>query len=873
MLRPALAPLRSALLTLHSALLAAAALVLAALGVVTQLTLDHEYRSEVQRALGEADRSTQKLAVRVSEVLDRINQNTLLVKSLHDAGKPTELAALRDAGLVTLDTTRALVVTDARGFVNESTSPDVALNLADEDDFKRHQRDAELGLTIGVPQPDHLHGGWMIPATRRLSRADRFDGVVVAMVDPASLTKGFGEGEAAGTAIGIFGLDGVYRSRLLDAQQSSGARIDPQKLLQRARAIRETLQPSVSQVDGHKRFFSAQQLDRYPLVATVAISADTVMARYAQTRQRILGWAGAMAALVILGAAVLWQQARRLGASRQEERRAKALYAATLEGSLDALWMMRAERDAQGVAVDFRITDANSRAAAVLGVPRRALVGRLATELVPSIRHDGLLKLLLTVLERQQPMDVEAQAVAAPVAGRWMHFQVVPVDDGVALITRDIDARKRAEQQLAERESFFRTLLDVLPLSVTAKSARSGRFGTYLYWNPAAERTFGVAAAQAVGHRSADFLPTELAKRLAAQDEAVMDRDGVLHDPDVVFQRAPGEAPRCLSVTKAPVRGTDGEIDHILVIAEDVTERRAIADRLRLASRVVDETGDAVVLTDRDDRIVEANAAFLAMTGQPLAGLVGRTAASAGLPPLTNTALPGVAFALGAHRRWSGESWQRRADGGGFETWLNVTAITDEQGRVTHYARLFSDISRLKAQERQLADLARRDALTGLSNRRNFEEQLEQAVARAQRSGRPLALLYLDLDGFKRVNDTLGHDVGDQLLVGVARRLEQGVRQTDLVSRLGGDEFTVLLEDSGTDADRTRQCERLLAALSEPHDLAGQPVVSTPSIGLAVHVPGESLDSLRKRADAAMYEAKRAGKARLRVAPAAPLAA
>ncbi|WP_428424830.1 diguanylate cyclase domain-containing protein [Methylibium sp.] len=852
---------RTAPVTLHSALLAAAVLVLIALGVVTQLSLNSEYRHEVQRALRDTERSAQKLAVRVGEVLDHVDQTTLLVKSLRETSNPMSLSGLRTAGLVQLDSTRALLTTDRRGFVEDSTSPDVALNLADEDDFKRLVRDPALQLTLGVPQPDHLNGGWMMPVMRRFAREGAFDGVVVAMVDPASLTKGFGDGEAPGTVVTVIGLDNVNRSRLLDGSLSFGEKVDAQKVMRRGHAMHETLQPSISQIDGVARFFTAIQLDTYPLIAIVAVAADSVMAGYQETRRRILTWAATVALLVVAGTLALWQQARGLDTSRREARQAKALYVATLDGSLDALWLLRAERNVHGQAHDFVITDANTRAGTLLGLSRDAMIGHLATELVPSIRHDGLLRLLLTVLERQQPMAVEAPAAATQAKGRWMHFQVVPVEEGVALITRDIDDRKLAERQLAERESFFRTLLDVLPLSVAAKSARADTFGRYLYWNAAAERIFDTPATQVIGRRASDFLEAGLAQQLAQRSDALLADPRVMYHADLELQRPGGMGKRYLDLTKAPVWGADGEIDHILVIADDVTEKRVIADRLRLASRVVQETGDAIVLTDRDDRIVQANAAFVTMTDQALDALIGRHAAEAGLPALRDATLPGIEFALGEHHRWAGESTQQRADRSRFETWLNVTAIADEQGVITHYARLFSDITMLKAQERQLAELARRDALTQLSNRRHFEEHLEQAAARAQRSGRPLALIYLDLDGFKRVNDTLGHEAGDQLLVAVARRLTACVRTTDLVSRLGGDEFTVILEDAGGEANRLQQCERILAVLSGPHVIAGQQVTSTPSVGMAVYVPAESPGSLRKRADAAMYEAKRAGKA------------
>jgi len=179
---------------------------------------------------------------------------------------------------------------------------------------------------------------------------------------------------------------------------------------------------------------------------------------------------------------------------------------------------------------------------------------------------------------------------------------------------------------------------------------------------------------------------------------------------------------------------------------------------------------------------------------------------------------------------------------------------------------VFSDISALKRHQADLDEMARLDSLTGLPNRRSFDERLIDALARAGRSKHLLALLFIDLDGFKKVNDTLGHAAGDQLLCGVAERLKACVRTVDAVCRLGGDEFTVIVEDAGSQADVGRLCERILELLGQPHLLAaGRPVV-TPSVGVALGMPGEAADSLLRRADDAMYAAKRAGKARYCVA-------
>lgn len=325
-------------------------------------------------------------------------------------------------------------------------------------------------------------------------------------------------------------------------------------------------------------------------------------------------------------------------------------------------------------------------------------------------------------------------------------------------------------------------------------------------------------------------------------------------------------------MTKVPVYGVDGQLDHILSIAQDVTDARRSAEQLRLASRVIDETGDAVVVSDALDRIVMVNPAFTALSGLDAAQALGRSAELVGLSPLRETHLPGIEQALRDGQRWSGESHQLAHNDRMLDTWMSVSTLRNEAQGITQHIRVFSDISVLKAQQRELAEQARHDSLTGLPNRRAFGERLAQAMARARRQPHTLAVLYVDLDGFKAVNDLLGHAAGDQLLAEVARRLLQCVRLTDGVCRLAGDEFTVILEGAGLPHEVERICKRIVAQVSLPHLIDQRTVVCSPSIGAAVFEASDTAESLCQRADAAMYAAKRAGKACFVVSPPVPTA-
>jgi diguanylate cyclase (GGDEF)-like protein/PAS domain S-box-containing protein len=281
-----------------------------------------------------------------------------------------------------------------------------------------------------------------------------------------------------------------------------------------------------------------------------------------------------------------------------------------------------------------------------------------------------------------------------------------------------------------------------------------------------------------------------------------------------------------------------------------------------LSSEVLQACGDAVVVSDGFDRVMIVNAAFLAMTGLSPSEVIGHSAELLGMPPLRDSHLDGVRAALSCGLRWSGESTQVCADGRQIDTCLTVSALRNAAGEVTQHIRTFNDITAIKQQQRVLAEQARHDSLTGLPNRRAFGERLQQAMSRARRQPQTLAVLYVDLDGFKGVNDAHGHAVGDQLLVEVGRRLDACVRLTDCVCRLSGDEFTVILEGAGHPEEVQRIGNRILERLSLPHHLAGETMVITPSLGGTLFQLGDNAESLCRRADATMYEAKRAGKAR-----------
>ncbi|MFI4869139.1 MAG: putative bifunctional diguanylate cyclase/phosphodiesterase [Steroidobacterales bacterium] len=276
---------------------------------------------------------------------------------------------------------------------------------------------------------------------------------------------------------------------------------------------------------------------------------------------------------------------------------------------------------------------------------------------------------------------------------------------------------------------------------------------------------------------------------------------------------------------------------------------------------VFNNTMDAILIADADKKIVAVNPAYTNMTGFEPADVIGKN------PGVHKSGRHDTEFYRALWRtlqetgHWQGEIWNRRKNGEVYPAWENISVVKDDHGRTTHYVSVMSDISPLKRAEERLSHLAHHDALTNLPNRLTFSSHLEQALERAKRHQQKLALLLLDLDRFKNVNDTLGHDAGDQLLQIVATRLRHCLRSEDLVARLGGDEFAIVLEEVSRAEDAGATAEKINRAVAEPAQLVGGEVVTSASIGISIYPDdADNAADLAKGADASMYRAKSRGR-------------
>jgi len=317
------------------------------------------------------------------------------------------------------------------------------------------------------------------------------------------------------------------------------------------------------------------------------------------------------------------------------------------------------------------------------------------------------------------------------------------------------------------------------------------------------------------------------------------------------------------SATIAPLVDDQGQITHYLGIKQDITAAKEAEKALRLAASVVANTHEGVMVCDAMQRIIEVNPAFTRITGYPASEALGRKPSLLSSGRRSREQYPAMWQALHQHGHWQGEFWNRHKNGSLYAAASAINALRDADGQVTHYVSVFSDVTERKHQQEQLERLAHFDPLTGLPNRALLADRLQQGLARAQRARQGLAVCFMDLDGFKAVNDMHGHDAGDDLLAEVARRLQGGIRAGDTAARLGGDEFVLLLGG----LRHPRECEdtarRVLHAVALPIEVEGHTVHVTGSMGISVFPrDGSDAEQLLRQADQAMYQAKQRGRNR-----------
>ncbi|WP_407279927.1 EAL domain-containing protein [Aromatoleum evansii] len=435
----------------------------------------------------------------------------------------------------------------------------------------------------------------------------------------------------------------------------------------------------------------------------------------------------------------------------------------------------------------------------------------------------------------------------------WLAKQMGELRRHRHLLQTLVDERTSA---LAARESKLGALISSLPDQLFVLD-EPGRIVEVHSPDPA---LLPLAPSELPGRTYGDVFPKPVA-RAVAEALAAIRKDGQRHEFEYALELPGG--PRQFSASMSQLSRSDGAPAGFIALVRDVSDRKLAEEKMREAMVVFEASSQGIMTADAAGVIASVNPAFCSITGYSADEVVGHT------PAMFKSGRHDAGFyknmwtTLETTGRWEGEVWNRRKAGDVYPQWLTISAVRDETGRLIKYVSVFSDMTRRKQREEVIWRQANFDALTGLANRNLLNDRLERALAHSRRTGKKAGLVFLDLDGFKWINDTLGHDLGDEMLVEVAARLKDCVRQQDTVARLGGDEFTLVVDDIDGVEDLQTVGDKVLRVIREPFQLAGANRYVSGSLGITVFPDdGDNVQTLLRNADIAMYQSKQLGKNR-----------
>lgn len=422
-----------------------------------------------------------------------------------------------------------------------------------------------------------------------------------------------------------------------------------------------------------------------------------------------------------------------------------------------------------------------------------------------------------------------------------------------------LETRKRTESLLDEtvkNTRFIRTLTDSFPNMIA-------------YWdknlicqfaNLAYLQGFARPASEVIGITLQELLGENLYTQSAPHISEVL--AGKAQEFEREIPKDDGSVTNIL-VNYFPERASNGEVQGFFVLITNITELRKADGKVRLLASVFNATSEGIMVTDANSNILSVNPAFCTLTSYRDEEVLGKPASTLNSERHDAIFFQNMYQQLRSSGEWVGQVWTKRKDGQHFLAKLTLSSIKNHAGVVSHYVGVFHDMTVEWERQEEIAHLALHDSLTKLPNRLLLMERLKQLLGMAQRQERMIAILFLDLDGFKEVNDRWGHDMGDHVLKTVASRLSQQIRSADTVARFGGDEFVILLDEPDSIDDIAMIATRLIDEINMPIEWQGKPTRVGASIGIAIsNHQGADAEQLIKQADDAMYHAKKLGKNR-----------
>ena len=529
--------------------------------------------------------------------------------------------------------------------------------------------------------------------------------------------------------------------------------------------------------------------------------------------------------------------------------------------SADWIW----EVDKQG-----RFTYVSNSVKDVLGFASEEILGKTSFDLMPPEEAGRLMPVFAAIARERKPFR-NIQNINRHKDGslRVMQTSGVPLLDGDGRLLghrgldRDVTESTEMETALRESQARYRTLIEEAPDGIILFDVD---LGSVTDCNAAAEKIFGCDREELLNSNMERFSHPEQFAGQTFHKIAVANFKKISAGATVLVEQVIRSAKGKKRTCEVRISAMPAKNSRLLRSSWiDITGRKQAETELRIAATAL-ESVEGLVISDANGVIMRVNQAFAEITGYSPEEAVGRKTNLLRSGRHDDAFYAEMWAGINGQGLWKGEIWNRRKNGEIYPEWLSISAVKGPTGSVSHYVGTFTDITQHKKAESQIRELAYFDSLTQLPNRRLLFDRLGQALAASVRNNRDGGLMFIDLDNFKMLNDTLGHAAGDQLLVQVARRVTDCVRDADTVARLGGDEFVVMLEDlSGKAGEAAAQIEvvgrKILATLNQPFVLGSQVRHSTASIGATLFGEHQwSIDELMKQADIAMYQAKAAGR-------------
>jgi diguanylate cyclase (GGDEF)-like protein/PAS domain S-box-containing protein len=536
-------------------------------------------------------------------------------------------------------------------------------------------------------------------------------------------------------------------------------------------------------------------------------------------------------------------------------RKSETLYRRIIDTAAEGFWMIDQDR---------RTVDVNPALCQALGYTRAEMLGRLPTDFADA-ENQAIFRAQISRIDSTYQRDYEIALTRKDGSQlpAFFHATTHRGDNGESeqafAFVSDLSEIKRVEAALKASEVRWQFALEGLDQGVWDWDVETGR----AYFSPGWKAILGYADDE-VGDDFEEWrrrVHEDDLARVHATLEAHFRGERPIHEVEHRMRCKDGTWKWILTRGKVMDRLPDGRPKRMIGTHADVTEHRMREEKLRQAAAVFESTVEGVLITDARGCITAINRAFTDITGYGEAEILGK------YPSVMKSGRHDADFyqamwdELNSRGNWRGEIWNKRKSGAIYPQWLTISVVLDEHSQISHYVGVFSDISSIKRSEEELNRLAYHDVLTGLPNRLLLLDRINHAIRRAGRSGSRFALLFIDLDRFKNINDTLGHQTGDDLLKTVAERIQKRLRAEDTLSRLGGDEFILLMEDTANERQAAHLARDLLRLLSQPYHIAGHDIFLSASIGISLHPEdGNDAETLIKHADTAMYRAKEGGR-------------